>query len=204
MEIPKIICMFGVKLLFDGAKIRSMLRISKSSLGNFKQHTDYLTLLNIYDMKTTISDRIKVCYEQSGARSIRSYALSLGMPERTVGDVINKGVEPRTPFINKFLAANPQLSAEWLMTGEGPMKKDEKLSPSPITAENAIVGDGNNNNSIQSADDSFWKDLVNNLQATISDLRTRCGDFERQNQELQKLLDEERERNKKYPIQFVD
>lgn len=204
MELPKIICMFGVKLLFDGAKIRGLPWISKFYQRKNHWRTNYLTLLNIYHMKTTISDRIKVCYEQSEARSIRSYALSLGMPESTLRDILKKGVEPKSAFINKFIAANPWLSVEWLMTGEGPMKKDEKLSPSPITAENSIVGDGNNNNSIQSADDSFWKDLVNNLQATISDLRTRCGDFERQNQELQKLLDEERERNKQFPIRYID
>lgn len=99
----------------------------------------------------------------------------------------------------------PDLNLSWLLTGQGSMLKDEKLSPSPVTAENSIVGDGNNNNHIQApADDSFWKDLVQNLQATITDLRTRCGDFERQNQELQKLLDEERERNKQYPTRFVD
>lgn len=155
-------------------------------------------------MKMTISDRIKQCYEHSGARSVRSYALSLGIPERTIGDVINKGVEPRTPFLLAFLNANPQLSAQWLMTGEGPMLKDGKLPTPDVKVQNGINGDKNHHNTFGSTDDGFWKtmlqtlqDTINDLRNTISDLHSRCTSYEQQNHELQQLLDEERARNNK-------
>ena len=143
----------------------------------------------------TISDRIKQCYEHSGARSVRSYALSLGIPERTIGDVINKGVEPRTPFLLAFLNANPQLSAQWLMTGEGPMFKDGKLPTPDVKVQNGINGDKNHHNTFGSTDDGFWKTMLQTLQDTITDLRARCSTYEQQNQELQRLLEEEKKHN---------
>ncbi len=148
----------------------------------------------------TVKDRLKAYL---GAKHITQNAFShtIGVSKAYVTNM-RKSLSP--DVITNITKHFPDLNIQWLLTGQGSMLNDEKLSPSPITAENAIVGDGNNNNSIQSADDSFWKDLVNNLQATISDLRSRCGDFERQNQELQKLLDEERERNKQFPIRFID
>lgn len=130
-----------------------------------------------------------------------SFCNALGVSSGYISNM-RKSIAPDK--ISSIATNYPDLNIQWLLTGQGSMLNDEKLPHSPITAENSIVGDGNNNNSIQSADDSFWKDLVNNLQATISDLRTRCGDFERQNQELQKLLDEERERNKQFPIRYID
>ena len=148
------------------------------------------------DVKTRLKDYLT--YKKV---SQNSFCKALGVSAAYIAS-IRKSIAP-----DKLLGIAeyyPDLNISWLLTGQGSMLNDEKLPSSPITAENSIVGDGNNNNSIQSADDSFWKDLVNNLQATITDLRTRCGDFERQNQELQKLLDEERERNRQYPTRYVD
>lgn len=159
-----------------------------------------LILINKIYTSMTVKDRLKAYL---GAKHITQNAFShtIGVSKAYVTNM-RKSLSP--DVITNITKHFPDLNIQWLLTGQGSMLNDEKLSPSPITAENAIVGDGNNNNSIQSADDSFWKDLVNNLQATISDLRSRCGDFERQNQELQKLLDEERERNKQFPIRFID
>lgn len=149
------------------------------------------------DVKTRLKDYLT--YKKV---SQNAFCKSLGVSVAYIAS-IRKSISP-----DKLLGIAeyyPDLNLSWLLTGQGSMLKDEKLSPSPVTAENSIVGDGNNNNHIQApADDSFWKDLVQNLQATITDLRTRCGDFERQNQELQKLLDEERERNKQFPLRYVD
>lgn len=145
-------------------------------------------------MKTTISERIKLCYTQSGARSIRGYAMSLGIPERTIGDVINKGVEPRTQFIVTFLEKNPRIAAEWLLNGIGPQFKDEKLPSSPVTAENSIVNSGSNN-TISKSDDSFWKGIVQQLMEKIDHLSARCNDYEEQNRLLKELLDEAKKAN---------
>lgn len=148
-----------------------------------------------------VKTRIKQYLDSKGLTQL-SFCNALGV---STGYISSMRKSVSSDKISSIAANYPDLNIQWLLTGQGSMLKDEKLSPSPVTAENSIVGDGNNNNHIQApADDSFWKDLVQNLQATITDLRTRCGDFERQNQELQKLLDEERERNKQFPIRFVD
>lgn len=148
-----------------------------------------------------VKQRLKA-YLNAKKVSQLSFCNALGVSSGYISNM-RKSIAPDK--ISSIATNYPDLNIQWLLTGQGSMLNDEKLSPSPVTAENSIVGDGNNNNHIQApADDSFWKDLVQNLQATITDLRTRCGDFERQNQELQKLLDEERERNKQFPIRYVD
>ncbi len=94
----------------------------------------------------------------------------------------------------------PDLNITWLLTGQGSMLNDEKLTTPDVTAQNSIVGDQNHHNSIGLIDDSFWKKMVQTLQDTITDLRARCSTYEQQNQELQRLLDEEKKRNFYQPM----
>lgn len=154
-------------------------------------------------MNGTINKRIAYIIEQSG-KSLTSYAKQIGISQASLRDIVINDSSPKWSTVEKIIKAEPLINTHWLLTGEGSMKKDDNLQPAHITAENSIVGDGNSNNNVGSADDSFLKGIITELRNTIADLRSRCSDFERQNQELEKLLNEERERNKHFPIRFVD
>lgn len=148
------------------------------------------------DVKTRLKDYLT--YKKV---SQNSFCKALGVSAAYIAS-IRKSIAP-----DKLLGIAeyyPDLNISWLLTGQGSMIIDDKLPSSPITAENSIVGDGNSNNNVGSADDSFLKGIITELRNTIADLRSRCSDFERQNQELEKLLNEERERNKQFPIRFID
>lgn len=154
-------------------------------------------------MNGTINKRIAYIIEQSG-KSLTSYAKQIGISQASLRDIVINDSSPKWSTVEKIIKAEPLINTHWLLTGEGSMKKDDNLQPAHITAENSIVGDGNSNNNVGSADESFFKGIISELRNTIADLRSRCSDFERQNQELEKLLNEERERNKQFPIRFVD
>lgn len=69
-------------------------------------------------MKPTINERIEALYKRSGQRSVRSYALKIGVAPTTLNECI-KGAEPRFSLLNAILNGEPSVSAEWLLRGIG-------------------------------------------------------------------------------------
>lgn len=147
-----------------------------------------------------VKQRLKTYLDSKGLSQL-SFCKTLKVSTGYISSM-RKSISPDK--ISSIAANYPDLNITWLLTGQGSMLNDEKLSPSPITAENPIVGDGNNKNNLSSSNDSFYQEVITKLLANIDDLRSRCNDFERHNQELEKLLKEERERNKHFPTRFVD
>lgn len=75
-------------------------------------------------METTINERIKRLYERSGERSIRSYALKIGVAPTTLNECI-KGAEPRFSLLKAILDGEPYISSEWFLRGTGNMVIEE-------------------------------------------------------------------------------
>lgn len=78
-------------------------------------------------MENTINERIKLMYERSNEKSVRSYALKINVAPTTLNECI-KGAEPRFSLIKSILDGEPSISAEWLMRGVGDMEKAETSS----------------------------------------------------------------------------
>lgn len=72
-------------------------------------------------MMDTINERVRAIYKKSGARSVRSYALKIGVPPTTLNECI-KGSEPRFSLLKSILDGEPSISAEWLIRGKGDME----------------------------------------------------------------------------------
>ena len=66
--------------------------------------------------------RIKKLIENQGA-SVRSFAISCGINSPTLDRQLKGRMALSLDTVNKILAANQNLSAEWLMRGEGSMSK---------------------------------------------------------------------------------
>ena len=78
-------------------------------------------------MDSSVNERINQLYKDSRERSIRSYAIKIGVAPTTLNECI-KGSEPRFSILSSILTGNPSISAEWLMRGTGNMYKNEEAS----------------------------------------------------------------------------
>lgn len=65
------------------------------------------------------------------AKSIRNFAFVIGMPERTINTYIKTGRTPSLEVIDAILRTFPDVSAEWLIRGEGSMLKSEYNEDKP-------------------------------------------------------------------------
>lgn len=75
-------------------------------------------------MRTSINQRIKQIIEHSG-KTINSYASFIGISQPTLKACVDGSNNPSYDTIQKILIANPIISSEWLIRGEGPMLKSE-------------------------------------------------------------------------------
>lgn len=125
-------------------------------------------------METTINQRIKSIFLQSGERSIRSYALSIGVAPTTLNECI-KGSEPRFSLIKSILDGNPSISAEWLLRGTG----DMELSSTAEKLEDEALSDNYILNVMANALDDLHKFLeikenkINELEKELESYRKK-------------------------------
>lgn len=70
--------------------------------------------------RTTINERIKLVMNAFNYKSKRSFAEKIGIAQTSFNDII-KGAEPKFSTLEKILMAEPSISAEWLIRGEGEM-----------------------------------------------------------------------------------
>lgn len=76
-------------------------------------------------METTINQRIKMIVDASG-KAINYYAAIIGVSQPTLKACVDGNNAPRFDTLQKILIANPMISAEWLMRGEGNMLKSNE------------------------------------------------------------------------------
>ena len=88
-------------------------------------------------MKAAINERIKEI-AQADARSTTAFAKKIGVAQTTLNATIKDSREPRATLLLSILNGLPDLSAEWLMRGEGPMYRTGKPE-----AGHTVSGTGN-------------------------------------------------------------
>ena len=71
-------------------------------------------------------NRIKQLIEMQGV-SVRAFALGCKITQPTLDRQLKGSRELSLDTVNKILAANPNVSSEWLMRGTGPMLVSEIL-----------------------------------------------------------------------------
>lgn len=86
----------------------------------------FIFILNKLNMESSINNRIEQLYNRSGERSIRAYAIKLGIAPTTLNECI-KGAEPRFSLLNAVVNGEPSINTDWLMTGKGDMLKGSNV-----------------------------------------------------------------------------
>lgn len=95
-------------------------------------------------MENTINERISEIISNMGYKSKRAFAEKIGVAQTSLNDILN-GAEPKFSTLNKILIAEPLISAEWLMRGDGEMIKennDNKEMPQSFDAKIEIDEEG--------------------------------------------------------------
>lgn len=75
-------------------------------------------------MDYSVNERINEIISKNGYKSRRAFSDKIGVAQTSLNDIL-KGAEPKFSTLNKILKAEPLISAEWLLLGEGSMLKEE-------------------------------------------------------------------------------
>lgn len=86
-------------------------------------------------MRTTSNQRIEAPRVNMKIKSVTELAKIIGVQQTSLNANISKNVEPRFTLLSKILAAFPDISAEWLMKGEGEMMKTASTTEAALTTE---------------------------------------------------------------------
>lgn len=115
-------------------------------------------------MKEAIIQRINtICSKK--AKSIRDFSSQIGINNSTLIQQLKGSRSLSLDTINAILFTFEDISAEWLLRGEGSMCKIDNFVVSPTKREQAL------SNEIE-----FYKDIAITYQSIAKDLRKR-GDF---------------------------
>ena len=115
--------------------------------------------------ETTINERIVLLVGDLKYRNNR-FLVEIGIDQSSFKAIV-KGTEPTFSTLYSILQANPNLSAEWLMTGQGEMYKDSSTS----------------NNNVANSND------VNELQSEIKQQRELIARLTDRNKRLERIVD---------------
>lgn len=74
-------------------------------------------------VEETINHRVKKLVEIKTEGSVRAFARAAGVNHQTVHNIIDKSNYPGFEFLHKVLSIFNDISAEWLMMGDGNMYK---------------------------------------------------------------------------------
>ncbi len=74
-------------------------------------------------MEQGINERIKIAIQNSIYKNVNAFARHSGIAQVTLCNYVNAKRTPNVAIVISILEKLPDLSAEWLMRGEGPMLK---------------------------------------------------------------------------------
>lgn len=107
-------------------------------------------------------ERLKSIISQMGL-SDRAFALKCGIAQNTLSRQLSGAREVSLTTISAVLENNPEISAEWLLRGNGEML---------LTSEQPTASNENDRLSKLIDTIAFQQDTINNLQRRINELET--------------------------------
>lgn len=111
-----------------------------------------------------------------GHKSLRAFALAAGLNPIAFGENIRKAKEPRFSTLEAILKANPQISAEWLMRGEGDMfRTGEGAAANVMHIDKLTRSEGGDGVSVNSDAIKAYASLVEQLRKENAALNERVA-----------------------------
>ncbi|MDR1882592.1 MAG: helix-turn-helix transcriptional regulator [Prevotella sp.] len=75
-------------------------------------------------MQNTVNERIRLIYKSLNI-TLKSFSNTIGISEGTLKSMFNRGTNPGFEILEKIANAYPDISMDWLVTGNGEMLKDK-------------------------------------------------------------------------------
>lgn len=88
-------------------------------------------------MESGVKQRV-IDLAENKAESICGFAKAINVAQTTLSEYLNNGKMPSFKVVNGILDAYPDVSAEWLLRGEGEMYKTTELPPVDVSSEESI------------------------------------------------------------------
>lgn len=88
-------------------------------------------------MESGVKQRV-IDLAENKAESICGFAKAINVAQTTLSEYLNNGKIPSFKVVNGILEAYPDVSAEWLLRGEGTMYKTTELPPVDVSSEESI------------------------------------------------------------------
>lgn len=123
-------------------------------------------------MKNVINQRIREIIALKNSND-REFASSIGVPQNTLSQIFTRGNYPKSDLVISILNTYPEISAEWLMRGEGTMMKADK----------------NHNFVMSEPDIVYGSKEEKTLQEMLSFLQERYKELDRRNSQLLNLVE---------------
>ena len=142
-------------------------------------------------MENTINQRIKDAIEKSEKKSVYAFSKATGVSQQRLSLCVNGQTEPRASLLMSVLNGLPELSAEWLMRGEGTMwKGDVNISGDQKAGDGSVlVGHGSEVGSIANNGASVLSQQENErLRAELKSEKEKVVMLERDNAFLKEQL----------------
>ena len=127
-------------------------------------------------MKESVLERINHLIDDCG-ESKNALANKCDMAPQTFGRYVNGDNKITVSLVSSLLEVFPDLSAEWLLRGEGAMYKTTELPPVDVSSEESIE---------HSAEIARLVREKNELIEKIEDLQAKCAKLEELTDELSK------------------
>lgn len=119
-----------------------------------------------------ISSRLDTLIGRCGFRSLRSFATAAGVSPISFQGNVALGKEPRFSTLASILKSFPQISAEWLMRGEGDIFRADGLSAANVSHD----GDASRSVGVENpanADASLIEQLRKENAALLDQLKVK-------------------------------
>ncbi len=120
----------------------------------------------------SLKQRIKELLHSKGV-TINSFAKTAGVSQATINGQINGDIKISASLIYLVLETYPDISAEWLLRGEGSMLRTDAGTDIVLNNSNSHhnnIGSGNLTHTINS-DTDMWKKIIADKDEQIAELK---------------------------------
>ena len=99
-------------------------------------------IINNMNMESEVIQRIRKVIESRGM-SVTALSKALGIVQQTLNRQMSGDGAMPLLTVDKFLSYFPDISAEWLLRGEGDMFKSDQVPQAVAEKEITVIVDGN-------------------------------------------------------------
>ena len=135
---------------------------------------------------TEISSRLDALIGGCGYRSLRSFATAAGVSPISFQGNVALGKEPRFSTLESILKSFPQISAEWLMRGEGEMFRMGEQPASVIHIDKSTRAEGENG--VTGADATLVELLRKEVDSLQEQVRNKDEQIRNKDSQIAALL----------------